>query len=530
MEENINRTHTLADESESVKKRRVMKNTLMLYGRMLFLMVISFIATRIVLHSLGEVDYGLNNAVAGFVALFGLLTGSLNAAISRFITFELGKGDRQKLIRVFSTAVFIQLGMATIVALLLETIGIWFLNTYMTIPLERLTASRWVFHFSVINTFIALTFVPYSAAIISHEKMNIYAYIGVFEGLFNLLCAYLVSLNFWSDKLIFYSAFLCVCGLVTNLFYRIYCTHQFEECHLRKVFDKNLLKSITSFAGWNLFGASASVLRSQGVNLLFNIFFGPVVNAARGISVQTTNISTKFSQGFMQAFNPQITKSYAAGDLKYMYSLVYQGTRLSFFLFLVIALPIFMETDTLLRLWLVEYPNHSVSFVRITLFYLLVDIIIAGPPTTIMLATGNIKNYQLLVGGTGIMVVPLSYVVLKFGCSPEFVMFIILAVAVITGAERFYMLHRMVDYPVVDYAKNVLFPIAYITVLSAIIPAVLYFLLSRSLWIDLLICAISVFSACLTIWLVGLHKSEKKLVLKKVSGAMPFKSTFIMKK
>lgn len=515
------------DSSNQLNKKTIVKNTVLLYIRLFVLMVIGFITTRVVLRSLGEVDYGLNNAVAGFVALFGVLTGSLNAAISRFITYELGLGNQKKLNRVFSSAVFIQLFMAAIVAVLVETIGIWFLNNHMTIPPERLFASRWVLHFAVINTFISLAFVPYSATIISHEKMSIYAYVSIIEGLFHLLIAYLIVLGVWGDRLIFYSGAICFASIIINGIYLTYCTRRFEECHLSLVFDKSLLKSIGGFAGWNLFGAASAVLRNQGINLLFNIFLGPAVNAARGVSNQTSGLATKFSNGFMTALNPQITKSYASGDFKYMYSLVYQGTRMCFALFFLLALPLFIETDTLLGLWLVDVPEHTVAFVRIVLVIMFIDSIMANPLITIMLATGKIRNYQIIVGGLQLLDFPLAYIFLKLNYSPEMVMSIVAFISCCCMIARLLMLHRMIKFPVVDYLKNVTFVLLFVVVLSSITPIILHYMVPDGLWWDLFVCVIAVLSAALFIWMIDIKKDERQLLISKVSTFVPFLKKFV---
>lgn len=501
---------------EQLNKKTVVKNTVLLYVRMFFLMVIGFITTRVVLRSLGEVDYGLNNAVAGFVLLFGVFSGSLNAAISRFITYELGRGDQDKLNTVFSTSVYIQLLMALFVAVLVETIGIWFLNNHMTIPPERMNASQWVLHFAVINTFITLTFVPYSAAIISHEKMGIYAYVSILEGGLNLIIAYLISLDLWGDRLIFYSGALCLSSIIVNVLYRFYCIKNFEECKLRRVFDLNLIKKMGGFAGWNMFGAVSGILNVQGINILFNMFLGPVVNAARGISNQTSGFATKFSNGFMTALNPQITKAYASGERHYMLSLVDQGTRMAFFLFFLIALPIFFETDTLLTLWLVNYPAHTVGFVRIALLVLLMDGVLANPLITVMLATGNIRNYQIVVGGLLLLEFPIAYVMLKLGTTPELVLFMVLAFSCICMMVRVFMLHRMIDFPIRAYLKNVIFRIAMVVILTIPLPLIIANLLANSIWSDIIVCVVSDVSAISIIWSFGLEKSEKQMLLKKI--------------
>lgn len=505
-------------ETDSEKKKRVVKNTLMLYARMFFLMCIHFYTTRIILNALGVTDYGISNAVGGFVGMFSVLTGSLSAAISRFITFELGRGDTERLKRIFSTSIIIQFGMATILAILLETIGYWFLNTHMTIPPERLRAANYILQFSVAGTFIWMTFTPYSAAIISHEKMNIYAYFSIIEGLITLLLAFLLQQDFWNDKLIFYSTFIFVSALFTNSLYRIYCTHHFEECKFKMVFDKSLLKDITGFAGWNFIGASSQVLKTQGVNVLFNIFCGPIVNAAQAIGQQISNVATKFSGSFMTAMNPQITKSYASEEKDYMYSLVFQGTRLSFYLFFILALPIFFETDTLLILWLRQYPEYTVAFARIILLYIVIDRILASPLITIMLATGKIRNYQIIVGGIQMLAFPLAYIILKLGFSPVIVQIAIVLVAISCMIARVIMLNRMIGFPIKTYLEEVVVNISYVTFLSCIVPALVYSVIIKSVLNDLIVCSVCVISAGVCIWLVGLKKNEKELITKKLKA------------
>ncbi len=507
MSDDTNQTNTLS-------KKTVIKNTLMLYIRMFVLMIIGFITTRVVLRSLGEIDYGLNNAIAGFVSLFGVFTGSLNAAISRFITYELGTGNQEKLNKVFSTSLIIQVIMALIVSILVETIGMWFMINHMTIPADRLSASHWVLHFAVINTFINLTFVPFSACIISHEKMSIYAYVSIIEGILQLFIAYLIALDVWGDRLIFYSCALCLTSLIVNGIYLIYCSKNYEECRIRNVFDKDLLKNIGGFAGWNMIGAASGILKNQGINILFNMFFGPKVNAAQGVSNQASGLATKFSNGFMSALNPQITKSYAAGNYDYMYSLVFQGTRMAFGLFLIIALPIFIETEAILSIWLGSYPDHTVTFIRLMLITLLVDYIIAPPLVTIMLATGKIKNYQISVGGLQLLSFPIAYIMLKCGLSAELVLCMVVFIALLCMIVRLTMLYRMIRFPVAKYLKNVILILFEVTILSSILPLILYYLVPDGLYFDLMVCGTAIVTSSLVIWFVDLTKSERAKLMK----------------
>jgi len=507
-------------ESEGNKKTRVMKNTMILYARMFFLMIIGFYTTRVILNALGEVDYGVNNAVGGFVGIFSILTGSLSAAISRFITYELGKGDIERLKRIFSTSIIIQLIMAAIIAVLLETIGYWFLNTHMNIPPDRMTAANFILQFAVIGTFVWMTFTPYSAAIISHEKMSIYAYISILDGIVKLILAFLIQLDIWADRLIFYSAFIFAAGLFNNILYRVYCKRHFEECHFKWVFDKSMLKDMTSFAGWNFIGASSHVLKTQGVNVLFNIFCGPAVNAAQAVAQQASNLATKFSSGFMTAMNPQITKSYASEDRAYMYSLIFQGTRLSFYLFYILAMPIFFEMETLLEIWLKQYPDHTVAFARIMLIYIVIDSILAAPLITLMLATGRIRNYQIVVGGLQMLAFPLSYIFLKLGYSPEAIQIIIVLVALACMISRVVMLNRMIGFPVISYLKEVILNIIIVIVVSCIVPYICYRVLESTVMNNIIICAVAFMSACVTIYCLGLKTNEREMVIRKIQNCI----------
>ena len=357
--------------------------------------------------------------------------------------------------------------------------------------------------------------------------MGIYAYVSIVEGILHLAIAYLINLDVWGDKLVFYSAAICTSNLFVNLIYRLYCTKNFQECKIKWVFDKGLLKNIGGFAGWNMFGAGSAVLRDQGINVLFNMFFGPSVNAARGISNQASGLATRFSSGFMQALNPQLTKSYASGNHDYMYSLLYQGTRMSFALFFLIALPIFIETDFLMNLWLVEVPEHTIAFIRIVLLLLFLDTINAGPLITIQLATGNIKKYQIVVGGLQLLDFPLAYVLLKLGMSPEIVMIMVVTVALMCMVARLYMLKEMVDFPVKAYLKNVVIVEFKVILFASILPVLLYVLLPETLFYNLLKCVVSVISAGIFVWYIDITKSERNKIFTTLSNKVPIIKKYI---
>lgn len=376
-------------------------------------MAVSLYTSRVVLNALGVEDFGIYNVVGGVVAMFSVLSGSLSTAISRFITYELGKGNKENLNKIFSSAVTIQFGLAGIIILLAETIGIWFLNIKMNIPEVRMEAANWVFQFSIITFAINLISVPYNASIIAHEKMSAFAYISILEAVGKLTIAYLITIS-PIDKLIFYAILMCVVALIVRLTYGNYCKRHFSECTYHFSWDKLLLKQMFGFAGWNFIGASSAILRDQGGNVVINLFCGPTVNAARGIAFQVNNAVNQFVTNFMTALNPQITKSYASGDKEYMMTLIFQGARLSFYMLFLLSLPILVNTHYILTLWLKIVPEHAVLFVQLILIFALSESI-SQPLITAMLATGKIRNYQIIVGGLQMMNLPVSYILLQIG-------------------------------------------------------------------------------------------------------------------
>lgn len=314
----------------SANNKRIAKNTLLLYFRMLFMMAVSLYTSRVVLNALGVEDFGIYNVVGGVVAMFSMLSGSLSAAITRFITYELGKGNQENLKKIFSSSVTIQIGLAILIIVVAEAIGVWFLNMKMNIPDVRITAANWVFQFSILTFAVNLISVPYNASIIAHERMSAFAYISILEAIGKLAIVFLIVIS-PMDKLIFYAILMCAVALIVRLAYGVYCKRHFEECTYHFIFDRDLLKHMFGFAGWNFIGATSAVLRDQGGNVVINLFCGPAANAARGIAFQVNNAISGFVTNFMTALNPQITKSYAAGDRKYMMTLIFQGARLSFY-------------------------------------------------------------------------------------------------------------------------------------------------------------------------------------------------------
>ena len=410
----------------SANNKRIAKNTLLLYFRTLFIMLVTLYTSRVVLNTLGVTDYGIYNVVGGVVMMFSVISGSLSSSISRFITYEIGHGDFDKLKRIFSTSVNIQIGISLVILVLAELFGVWFLNTKMNVPAERLSAANWVLQCSLLSFIINLVSVPYNACIIAHERMSAFAYISIMEAVLRLLVVYMLLVSPY-DKLATYAVLLVVVALIIRMAYSLYCRKHFEESRYRFVYDKPLIKEMTGFAGWSFFGNGAYMLNVQGVDMLINIFFGVTLNAARGVATQVQNAVMQFVNNFTVAVNPQITKSYAAGDREYMNKLVCRGARFSYFLLFLFVVPIVCEADYILYLWLKIVPEHAPAFLRLALFGSLM-MLLGNSMLTAISATGNIKRYQLWVTIVGCLVFPLTWVAFKLGFPPETTYVIFIAI------------------------------------------------------------------------------------------------------
>lgn len=500
-------------KDNSTNSKRIAKNTLLLYVRMLFLMLISLYTSRVILNALGVEDYGIYNVVGGVVTMFSMLSGSLSAAISRFITFELGKGDTEKLKKVFSSSVTIQMGIAFVVLILAETVGLWFLNTKMVIPEDRLVAANWCFQFSIVTFAVNLITIPYNASIIAHERMSAFAYISIIEGLGRLLIAWCIVIN-PIDRLIFFAAMVAILAWTISSIYASYCKRYFKECVYHFIYDHDLLKQMFGFAGWNFIGASSAILRDQGGNIILNLFFGPTVNAARAISVKVNTVVTSFVHNFMIAMNPQITKSYASGDRDYMFKLIFQGARLSYYILLLLCLPILLNTHYILVIWLKLVPEHTVVFVQLTLLFAMSECL-SNTLVTAQLATGKIRNYQIIVGGMQMMNLPVAYIFLHFGAIPESIIIIAIIISQCCLALRLYMLRNMIGLNVTLYLYKVYFNVLVISALSIAIPVIISLRLEETFINFIIISFLSVFCTILTEYLIGLTKSEKKILKEK---------------
>lgn len=502
-------------ESQNENTKRIAKNTLMLYVRMLFGMLVSLYTSRVVLQALGVEDYGIYNVVGGFVAMFSMISSSLSSAVSRFLTFELGRGDREQLKKVFSTSLCIHLVLAGVILLLAESVGIWFLNTHMTIPADRLYAANWVFQASLVAFMFGLFSVPYNASIVAHERMTTFAYIGILDIILRLcIILFIAYAPFSFDRLIVYSLLLVALGLSMQAVYWQYCRRNFEECRLQFRFDRESWKAMSVFAGWNFIGCTAVLLKDQGVNILLNLFIGPVVNAARGIASSVNNVLSSFAGNFMTALNPQITKSYAAGEYDYMFSLVERGSRFSYYILLVFALPVLFETEYLLTLWLKDYPEHTVNFVRLVLLVTMCDIL-SNTLINLQLATGKLRNYQLAVGGMLLMNFPLSYLCLEVGFPPESVLIVALIVAVCCLFLRLLFLRKMVGLSVRRYLCRVCGNVLSVTVVALLLPSVAVLQMPDGFLRFLTVCLLAVGSAVASIYWIGCTVRERNFIREK---------------
>ena len=495
--------------------KQIAKNALALYFRMFITMFVGLYTSRVILQALGVEDYGIYNVVGGFVSMFSLISGSLASSVSRFLTFELGRQDLDKLKRVFNTSILVLIGLALLVFIATETFGIWYLNNKMVIPESRMTAAMWCFQLSLLTFVVNLINQPYSAAIIAHERMDIYAYLAISDSILKLLICFAV-LHSPIDRLIFYAILLCCVGLLNQTIYVVFCKRKFQECTFHFMFDKSLFKEMFGFAGWNFIGSSAAILTSQGSNLLLNWAGGPVVNAAYGIANTVSGIVSTFVSNFTQAFTPQITKRYAAGEYEELMQLLIYGAKYSYFLMFIVALPIMLTAEFLLHLWLGQVPEHSVWFVRFIIIGNLFDAI-SRPVVNAKNATGRIRNYQIVVGGILLLVLPLSYVAIRMGLPVESVTAVAAIISFVAVLARMYMLRG--DFPSWSsylFLQKVVARVLIVSVVASILPIIVHINVDGG-WLNFIATgSLSVISCTLSILYIGCSSSERHLILAKV--------------
>ena len=501
--------------SESLdNNKRIARNTVLLYFRSLFLLVISLYTSRIILEALGVHDYGIYNVVGGVVAMFTILSNTMASASQRFITFAIGENDFNRLTKVFTTSRMLHVLLGIIIIILIEIFGVWFLYNKLNIPTSRIDAAFWVLQFSTATLYVNITSVPFNAIIIAHERMSVFAYISILDGILKLLVAYLLFISD-VDKLILYALLIFAVSLLSRIIYGIYCHKQFQETRNKiSQIDIKIFKEMFSFSGWNLFGNGSAVLRNQGIDILLNIAFGVTVNAAKGVCNQVQAAVYQFVTNFQTAVNPQLTKSVAQNDFNRTHTLIFQGGRFSFYLLSLFAVPIVINTFPILSFWLKEVPQYAVEFVQWTLIYLLWDTL-SRFLINAVLAYGKIKKYQIILGTTKFLALPLTYIWLKLGGSPLVGIWVNIILELVCLFLRFGFNSKYISFPWKRYLTNVVFPCWFVFV----------FALLLSYWCNMHLHINSLFSiplslaiTILTVYCLGLNTTERKTMIEKIQS------------
>ena len=494
----------------SSNNKRIAKNTIALYFRTFVTMIVGLYTSRVMLQALGVDNYGINNVIGGIVAMSTLLTGAVSQSISRFITYALGEGDKNRMKMVFSTSVNVMIAMSVIAVLVLEVIGVWFLNTKADIPDGRMVAAHWVLQCGLVTLVFNLISSPYNATIVAHERMTIYAYVSIVEVVLKLTVCFAI-MAFEGDRLILFAILNSLVALGLRLFYSWYCKRNFEEASYNyKLFDRTFFREMSQFTGWYLVGNAVWVFNTQGLNMLINVFFGVALNAARGVALSVTTAMTTFVNNFTIAFTPQITKSYAIKDMDRVMFLVFQGTRFTWFLIFLFIIPVFWETDTLLRLWLGEPPEYASLFLRFALFESW-SIIISFALHNVILASGQLKRVQLRIAIYTAFIFPLTWVCFLSGADAwvSYVVFIVLN----TTAKGFTLaeLKRIMDFPVLRFLKEVVLRCTFVTMIAFVLPGILTFVMPQSISRFFIVVPIAIIWTLVCVYTLGLTKSDRLL-------------------
>ena len=488
--------------------KRIAKNTLFLYFRMFLIMGVSLYTSRVILQTLGVEDFGLYNIVGGLVTMFSFLGGSLGGATSRFITFELGRKNNDQLGKVFNVALVVHVVIALLIILLAETFGLWLFYEKMIIPEARQTAAFWVYQISVLTILFSFTQVPYNATIISHENMKVYAYVGIVEVFLKLLVVYLIAISPF-DRLTFYAILLFLVHVGIMLYYRHFCICHYPESHFSFCKDKQLYKSIFSYAASDMIGSVSSMAQGQGLNLLLNMYFGPVVNAARAVAYQVQGAVSQFSTNFLTAVRPQIIKSYAEGKIDDMWKLVIQSSCFSYYLMWMICLPICLEADTILLIWLGDYPNHTVSFLILVLILCLIQTV-KTPRVTIFHAMAKVFWSNITVGIVLCLAFPLAYVFLRNGGSPESVFWAANISMIASEFVSVLVLRKFMEFSLIKYFISVHGRCLLVSAVSIIIPLLVYDkIIEPGIFRIIVTCILTTISIIITSLYIGMNKSMR---------------------
>ena len=499
--------------SNQIDNKRIAKNTVLLYIRTLFVMVVSLYMSRVVLQVLGVEDYGVYQVIGGLVAMFSVMSSSLSSAISRFITFEIGTGNKEKLKRIFATSVIIQLCISFIVIIIAEFVGLWFMNTEMQIPSDRMDAAEWVLHCSLITFCINLLSIPYNACIIAHEHMKAFAYVSVVDVLLKLGVVLLI-IHSPIDRLISYAILLTIVAAFVRVIYTIYCHKNFEESKAKLIFDNQIFKEMFGFSGWSFFNNTAFIFNTQGVNMLMNVYFGVTVNAARGIANQVESAVLQFVNNFTTALNPQITKSYANNDLNGMHVLICRGAKFAYFSMLLLSLPIILDANQILHLWLVDVPDHTVIFVQLSLIMGMCDCI-GTTGFTACMATGNIKRYSLVLTPLIILEFPLTWLLFVWGAPVVSTYYLYIFIKVSVLFVRMHLMKKMIGLNSVMYVKNVFIPIIITTIGGILLPLLIVYSMDETILRLIVLLIGTVFSVGISALYLGMTYHERNVIIQK---------------
>lgn len=496
--------------------KRILKNTAYLYMRQFVIMALSFFTTRIVLEKLGASDYGVNNVVGGFVSMFTVLNSILQTGTRRFLSLNLGKGDALVLKDTFSTAFVIHLIVGIFVVVLLETFGIWFLNSQLNIDSERMVAANWVFQFSVLTVFLSITQTPYTAAVTSHENFSIYAFMSIFETVAKVAVLFLL-IFIPGDKLIIYSALLLGVSAINISVYRVYCIRKFPECQFTLKVNHNLLKEMVRFSGWSVIANVFQVGNTQGVSILLNIFFSTLVNAARGLATTVTFTISQFVNGFIIAAEPQLVKYYGANDREHFEKLVFNITQYTLFLLAIFAVPVFMEIDYVLKLWLTEVPQYTSEFIKITIIsslvvnsYIMID--------KAIIASGHIKQMALIGNTIPVIQLPLVYIFLKLGYSPVVTYIITLVPQFLGMFANLWISKHYINFPSGRFFFQIMVKNSLFIIIACIIPYIVREMMPDGLLRFLVVCSLSVFCTIGIMYSFAMNAETKQMVRQKVIG------------
>lgn len=479
-------------------------------------MAISLYTSRLVLKELGVEDFGIYNVIGGFVALLSVISGALSAAMSRFYTFELGRKDIEKLKLVFSTSLGVLVILAIIIVVLGELLGTWALDEFLVIPKSRHSEAFVVLHASIISFVFNLLASPYTGAIIAYERMKAFAYFGIVDAFCKLSIAYSLQLTSF-DKLGTFAFLQTLLSLILLIAYMLYCNKNLDGCTLSLRLDKNVFYSLSKYATWSMFGMMSYVSYTYGYNIILNVFFGPVVNAARGISVQVQNAIVSFANNFQASLNPQIIKSYANTNFDRMHELVLASSRYSFYMMLLIALPIMIEADAILGYWLVEVPPHAISFVRIVLMTMCIDVL-AGPMICSQNATGDIKKFQIVTGILMLLSLPVCYFVFKMGASPEYLYWIYALFTVFTQIARVAITCPYIGIPINKYLSDVVANIVIVSLLSLPLPLCFYYFIKDVPFQLIIVIISSIITVLGSTYFFGMKEQERMVTKMKIIG------------